>query len=217
MHTDTTLIDASLNGDLSAQRGLFQRHRGTLRAALARCGFDGADVSELEQRVWLRLLGPRRALASYNGAGTFAGWLRTIAFNEARSELRRRRRRGTPEDIERAASLICETSSPERSAIKNEKRALLGDALRDVLDELDADDRTLLLAWSQGTTALSLAQERGVHRSSMSRRLDKLRKTVGARLRTTLWEHYGRASSELSISHVDLARAAVPDHDCGVS
>ncbi len=205
MLDDTTLIDASLSGDLSAQRTLFQRHRGTLRTALARCGFDGADVAELEQRVWLRLLGPRRALASYTGAGTFAAWLRTIAFNEARSELRRRRTRQAPEDLERAASLICETASPERNVIKNEKRALLGGALREVLDELDADDRTLLLAWSQGATALSLAQARGVHRSSMSRRLDKLRKTVGARLRTTLWEHYGRVSSELSISHVELA------------
>ena len=205
MTDDTTLIDASLNGDLSAQRSLFRRHRGTLRTAIARCGFDGADVAELEQRVWLRLLGPRRALASYSGAGSLAAWLRTIAFNEARSELRRRRSRHSPEDLERAASLICETASPERSVIKNEKRALMSGALRDVLDELDADDRTLLLAWSQGATALSLAQARGVHRSSMSRRLDKLRKTVGARLRATLWDHYGRVSSELSISHVELA------------
>lgn len=204
MTDDLSLIEDSLGGDLFAQRTLFQRHRGTLQAALHRCGFNEADVAELEQHVWLRLLGPRRALASYSGAGTFTAWLRTIAFNEARSELRRRRSRQPAEDLERVAGLVCDGTSPERSVIKHEKRALLGDALRDVLEEIDPEDRALLLAWSEGATALSLAEARGVHRSSMSRRLDKLRKCVGARLRATLWEHYGRASSELSISHVEL-------------
>ena len=79
------LIDACLRGEVTSQRTLFQRHRGTLRGVFTRMAFDPAEVAELEQRVWLRLLGPGRALASFSGRGSFDGWLRRIALNEARS------------------------------------------------------------------------------------------------------------------------------------
>lgn len=202
---ERTVIDASLRGDLSAQRSLFRRHRGVLRQTFARYGFDDADVAELEQRVWLRLLGPRRALATYSGAGSFCAWLRTIAFNEARSELRRRRSTKEAHDIDRMVAIACDTLGPERSAIKQEKRALVSGALQEVLDDLADDDRRLLVGWAEGATTLSLAKMHDVHRSSMSRRLAKLRKRVGARLRAILWEHYGRGCCELSLSGIELA------------
>jgi|GEM_PF-2474233 len=197
-YDDHTLVRGALAGDVARQRLLFQRHRSTLQHALTRCGFHAADVAELEQRVWLRLLGPRQALASFRGQGSFAGWLRRIAINEARSELRRRHRAGTLDGLE-TIERMHDPHTPERTVLEDETRTLLSNALRDAVGSLSETDRSLLMAWADGTTTDALARTRGVHRSSMSRRLDKLRRTVGARTRAHLWTHYGRASSELTL------------------
>lgn len=198
--TDPLLIDACLRGDVTSQRTLFQRHRGTLRGVFTRMGFDPAEVAELEQHVWLRLLGPRRALASFSGQGSFDGWLRRVALNEARSELRRRQRARPLEAIEPLVERIAGPRDPERDTIKDEKRSLMASALEDVLDALDPTERALLMAWAAGATTDALAREHQVHRSSMSRRLDKVRRRVGARVRAQLWESYGRGLVEVSVT-----------------
>ena len=73
---------------MAAFEQLVRRWEGPTGRILTRLAVSGADVDDLCQEVFLRVLGAR---GRYRASGAFSTWLYRIALNVARSAARRRR------------------------------------------------------------------------------------------------------------------------------
>jgi len=127
------LILDCLAGDQAAIETLVRQYEtGVFRLALSIVG-DAAEANEITQETFLAAL---RSLRSYQERKSFKAWLYTIALNQSRSHLRKRKAR------ERLAALLTSVFRveaqkqvlPEEAILQNEKEAVLWNSLND-LDE----------------------------------------------------------------------------------
>jgi RNA polymerase sigma-70 factor (ECF subfamily) len=88
--TDEELMLAYRAGDAAAFRELFGRFAPQLANALRRFGFGPDALRDLVQQTFLQM---HRARHDFRDDAELRPWLMTIAFNLAREELRRHRRR----------------------------------------------------------------------------------------------------------------------------
>lgn len=87
--SDETLIERTLQGDLSAFEGLVERHRGVVVRVAAR--IVGPDAAEdVAQDAFLRAF---HRLGQYRGSAAFRAWLLQITQNAALNALAWSRRR----------------------------------------------------------------------------------------------------------------------------
>jgi RNA polymerase sigma-70 factor (ECF subfamily) len=116
-----------------------QYETGVFRLALSIVG-DEAEASEVTQETFLSAL---RALSSYQERTSFKAWLYTIALNQSRSHLRKRkvieRLRTTLTSIFRVEHE--KQISPEETIIQNEKEA----AIWRSLNQLDERHRIVMI------------------------------------------------------------------------
>lgn len=94
--SDHELVELARGGDAVAADGLVVRHHAAVfRVALGILG-DEDDAADATQETFIKAL---QALKGFRGDAAFRTWLLSIAANEARAVLRkRRRRRETPLD-----------------------------------------------------------------------------------------------------------------------
>lgn len=114
-------------------------------------------------------------LASYTGRGSLEGWLRTVMAQEHVNRYRRRRRLvSLDEESEEGAQF----AAPEREdvvAVDPRVEAATDEALA----VLSAEDRFVLAAYFlDDRTLAEIARTLGVHESTISRKLDKLAKSL---------------------------------------
>ena len=127
------LILDCLAGDQAAIETLVRQYEtGVFRLALSIVG-DAAEANEITQETFLAAL---RSLRSYQERKSFKAWLYTIALNQSRSHLRKRKAR------ERLAALLTSVFRveaqkqvlPEEAIIQNEKEAVLWNSLNDLAE-----------------------------------------------------------------------------------
>lgn len=124
-------------------------------------------------------------LASYMGRGSLEGWLRTVLAQAHVDRYRRRRRLvSLEEETEQGLQLQAPDPAPEPVA---EPR--LAAATDEALATLSAEDRLILASYFlDDRTLAEVAQMLGVHESTISRRLEKLTRS----LRKKVLEGLGR-------------------------
>ena len=134
------LILRCLAGDEAAIETLVRQHEtGVFRLALSVVG-DAAEANEITQQTFISAL---RSLSTYQEKKTFKAWLYTIALNQSRSHLRKRKARERLNDV-LSAIFHVETQkqvSPEDAVIRNEKEAALWASLQ----QLDERFRTVVV------------------------------------------------------------------------
>jgi len=114
-------------------------------------------------------------LASYTGRGSLEGWLRTVMAQEHVNRYRRQRRLvSLDEESEEGAQF----ATPEREEV-----AVVDPRVEAATDEalaaLSGEDRLVLAAYFlDGRTLAEIARTLGVHESTISRKLDKLAKSL---------------------------------------
>ena len=114
-------------------------------------------------------------LASYTGRGSLEGWLRTVMAQEHVNRYRRRRR---------LVSLDEESEEGAQFAVPDREEAFTVDprveaATDQALAALPAEDRFVLAAYFLDERTLAeIARSLGVHESTISRKLDKLAKSL---------------------------------------
>ena len=114
-------------------------------------------------------------LASYTGRGSLEGWLRTVMMQEHVNRYRRQRR---------LVSLDEETEEGVQFATPEPEPALAVDprveaAIDEVLLALPPEDRFVLASYFlDERTLAAIARTLGVHESTISRKLDKLAKSL---------------------------------------
>jgi RNA polymerase sigma-70 factor, ECF subfamily len=118
-------------------------------------------------------------LASYTGRGSLEGWLRTVMAQEFVNRYRRQRR---------TVSLDEESEEGVQFAAANPEPAIAVDprieiATDDALAELSSEDRFVLASYFQDSRTLAeIARALHVHESTLSRKVDKLAKSLRKRI-----------------------------------
>lgn len=114
-------------------------------------------------------------LASYSGRGSLEGWLRTVMAQEHVNRFRRVRRLvSLDEESEEGVQFAAANVQPEMAV---DSRLVV--ATDEVLAALPDEDRFVLAAcYLDGRKLAEIARMLGVHESTISRKLDKLAKSM---------------------------------------
>jgi len=143
-------------------------------------------------------------LASYTGRGSLEGWLRTVLAQEHVNRYRRGRRLvSLDEESEDGAQF----AAPEpQSAVVVDRR--LEAATDEALAALPAEDRFILAShYLDGRTLAEIARSLRVHESTISRKLDKLAKSLRKQILGALG-HQGMSRRQADVRDlgVDIRR-----------
>lgn len=169
--TRPRLIAECIAGNGEAIEALVREYEaGVFRLALSILG-DPAEAHEVTQETFLSAL---RALPSYREQKSFKAWLYTIALNQSRSHLRKRK---TLERLRASLTAIfrLETEkqvSPEEAAIQNEKEA----ALWRSINQLDERHRiVLVLRYFHELSVIEISEVLSVNEGTIHSRLHSAR------------------------------------------
>lgn len=88
MTTDAHLILRILGGDAEGAALLIERYGSALKRVLLRAGAPAADVDDLLQETWIRVI---RSASRYDPLQPFPAWLFAIAMNRFRTRAARTR------------------------------------------------------------------------------------------------------------------------------
>jgi RNA polymerase sigma-70 factor (ECF subfamily) len=158
------------------------RYREKLYHSALRIARDDAAARELADGLYAELYGVNTRegervskLASFTGRGSLEGWLRTVLAQEFVNRYRRAKRLvSLEEEIEDGAQFAA--PEPERSTAVDPRLESCTDA---ALAALSSEDRFVLAAYYlDGRPLAEVGRMLGVHESTISRKLDKLAKTL---------------------------------------
>ena len=179
---ELALARACAAGENSAWEIFLTRYREKLYLSALRIAREDSAARELADTLYADLYGTSTRegervskLASYSGRGSLEGWLRTVLAQEYVNRYRRTKRLVSL-DEESEEGVQFRAPDPEPATPADNRLARATDA---VLAELPADERMILSAYYlDGRTLAEIARMLGVHESTISRKLDKLAKSL---------------------------------------
>jgi RNA polymerase sigma-70 factor (ECF subfamily) len=122
-------------------------------------------------------------LASYTGRGSLEGWLRTVMAQEFVNRYRRQRRLVSLDEESEDGAQFAATETEPAASVDPRVEA----ATDEVLAALPAEDRFILASYYlDGRTLAAIARALAVHESTISRKLDKLAKSLRKQILTSL-------------------------------
>ena len=169
-------------GNNSAWEIFLTRFREKLYLAALRIAREDSAARDLADTLYADLYGTSTRdgqrvskLASYTGRGSLEGWLRTVLAQEYVNRYRRTKRLvSLEEESEEGVQFAAPEAQPCASADTR-----LEQATDEVLASSLPEDRAVLGAYYlDGRTLAEIARMLGVHESTISRKLDKLAKSL---------------------------------------
>ena len=187
---ELALARACAAGNNSAWEVFLTRYREKLYLAALRIAREDSAARELADTLYADLYGTTTRegqrvskLASYTGRGSLEGWLRTVLAQEYVNRYRKTKRLVSLEE-ESEEGIQFRAPDPEPASTADPRLARATDA---ALNDLSAEDRTVLSAYYlDDRTLAQIARMLGVHESTISRKLDKLAKTLRKQILTNL-------------------------------
>ncbi len=179
---ELALARACAAGENSAWEIFLTRFREKLYLCALRIAREDSAARELADTLYADLYGTSTRdgqrvskLASYTGRGSLEGWLRTVLAQEYVNRYRRTKRLvSLDEESEEGIQFRAPDPEPVTTADNRLTRAT-----DEVLAELPAEDRMVLSAYYlDGRTLAEIARMLGVHESTISRKLDKLARSL---------------------------------------
>lgn len=179
---ELALARACAAGNNDAWEIFLTRYREKLYLAALRIAREDSAARDLADTLYADLYGTTSRegqrvskLASYTGRGSLEGWLRTVLAQEFVNRYRKTKRFVSLEE-ESEEGVQFQAPEPE-PAVRADNR--LAEATDEVLASLDSEDRMVLSAYYlDGRTLAEIARILGVHESTISRKLDKLARTL---------------------------------------
>jgi RNA polymerase sigma-70 factor, ECF subfamily len=187
---ELALARACAAGQERAWEIFMGRYREKLYDIAAYIAKESSAARELADSLYADLYGTTTRdgqriskLASYTGRGSLEGWLRTVIAQEFVNRFRRQRRLvsldGESEDGAQFAA-----SDPDPAVVVD---ARVEAATDQVLSELSAEERFILASYYlDGRTLAEIARTLAVHESTISRKLDKLARSLRKQILTAL-------------------------------
>jgi RNA polymerase sigma-70 factor (ECF subfamily) len=179
---ELALARACAAGNEHAWEVFLTRYREKLYDIAGYITKESSAARELADSIYAELYGTTSRdgqrsskLASYTGRGSLEGWLRTVMAQEHINRYRRQRRLvSLDEETEEGFQFATPESEPE---IAVDPR--VEGATDEVLAALPSEDRFVLASYFlDGRTLAEIAHTLGVHESTISRKLDKLAKSL---------------------------------------
>jgi RNA polymerase sigma-70 factor (ECF subfamily) len=136
-------------------------------------------VAEADDAAQETFITAQRALAGFRGRASLKTWLTAIAVNTCRARLRKRKLRQTLQSTLRGLHLAQRLASPEETAVQNETRRHLWQAV----DSLDEKHRLpVILRYVHELTVPEIAASLGTNDGTIHSRLHYARKALLDRL-----------------------------------
>lgn len=179
---ELALARACAAGHDAAWEIFLTRFREKLYLSALRITREDSSARELADNLYADLYGTTTRdgqrvskLASYTGRGSLEGWLRTVLAQEYVNRYRRTKRLvSLDEESEEGVQFQAPNPEPVQSV-----DARLSGATDSVLAQLPAEDRLILSAYYlDGRTLAEIAKMLRVHESTISRKIDKLAKSL---------------------------------------
>jgi len=157
------LLAAAVAGDEVAFRHLIAAHHEDMRRVCLAVARDSAIADEATQAAWLIAW---KRLGNVRDAANLRPWLVSVAVNEAKRILRKRRRR---------AEVEVATDATDRPGGIDPATGIASVDLREALLRLDPDDRALIaMRYGAGFNSTELAIATGKTPSAIRQRLKRL-------------------------------------------
>jgi RNA polymerase sigma-70 factor, ECF subfamily len=179
---ELALARACAAGDNSAWEIFLTRYREKLYLSALHIAREDSAARDLADSLYAELYGTTSRdgkrvskLASFTGRGSLEGWLRTVLAQEFVNRYRRSKRLvSLDQEIEDGAQFAAPKPDPETAA-----NARLESCVDAALAALPSEDSFMLAAYYlDGRTLAEVAGMLGVHESTISRKLDKLAKSL---------------------------------------
>jgi RNA polymerase sigma-70 factor, ECF subfamily len=179
---ELALAQACAAGSNSAWELFLTRYREKLYQSALRIAREDSAARDLADSLYAELYGTTSRdgervskLSSFTGRGSLEGWLRTVLAQEFVNRYRRTKRMvSLDEESEDGTQYAAPEPEPLPSA-----DARLESATDAALASLDREDRMVLAAYYlDGRTLAEIARMLGVHESTISRKIDKLAKSL---------------------------------------
>jgi RNA polymerase sigma-70 factor, ECF subfamily len=179
---ELALARACAAGNNSAWELFLIRYREKLYQSALRVAREESAARELADSLYAELYGTNirdgersSKLASFTGRGSLEGWLRTVLAQEFVNRYRRTKRLVSLEEENEDGGRFA-AAEPEPVASADSRLESATDA---ALAALPSEDRLVLAAYYlDGRTLAEVARMLGVHESTISRKVDKLAKTL---------------------------------------
>lgn len=189
---ELALARACAAGSNSAWETFLTRYREKLYLSALRIAREDSAARDLADGLYAELYGTSTRggervskLASFMGRGSLEGWLRTVIAQEFVNRYRRTRRFVSLEEEGEDGSQFA-APEPEPVASADSRLESATDA---ALASLPSEDRLVLAAYYlDGRTLAEIARMLGVHESTISRRVDKLAKSLRKKILTALMQ-----------------------------
>ena len=179
---ELALARACAAGHDRAWESFLIRYREKLYGMASNIAKEASAARELADSLYADLYGTTSRegqrvskLASYTGRGSLEGWLRTVLAQEHINRYRKQRRLiSLDEETDEGAQFAAPEAPPE--AVVDVRVEAATD---EVLAALPGDDRFILAAYFlDDRTLADIARALGVHESTISRKVDKLAKSL---------------------------------------
>src|SRR5579864_1877952 len=179
---ELALARACASGNNSAWEIFLTRFREKLYLAALRIAREDSAARDLADTLYADLYGTNTRegervskLASYTGRGSLEGWLRTVLSQEYVNRYRRTKRLVSL-DEESEEGIQFRAPEPEAVPAADPR---LAQATDEALALLSGEDRMVLSAYYlDDRTLADIARMLGVHESTISRKIDKLAKSL---------------------------------------
>lgn len=187
---ELALARACAAGSDPAWEVFMTRYREKLHLSALRIAREDSAARELADTLYADLYGTNirdgvrvSKLASYTGRGSLEGWLRTVLSQEYVNRYRRTKRLvSLDEESEEGVQFRAPQPDPVSPADQR-----VAHATDEALAALSAEDRTVLSAYYlDGRTLAEIARMLGVHESTISRKIDKLAKSLRKQIAAAL-------------------------------
>jgi RNA polymerase sigma-70 factor, ECF subfamily len=219
---ELALARACAAGHNAAWEIFLTRYREKLYLSALRIAREDSAARELADSLYADLYGTSTRdgkriskLSSYTGRGSLEGWLRTVLAQEYVNRYRKTKRLvSLEEESEQGAQF---TAADPEAVVPADSR--LARATDEAIAQLSAEDRTVLSAYYLDERTLAeIARMLGVHESTISRKIDKLAKTLRKQILASL-THQGmsrrQAEEAMDVDvrdlQVDIRRSLTQD------
>jgi RNA polymerase sigma-70 factor, ECF subfamily len=190
---ELALARACAAGRNSAWEIFLTRYREKLYQSALRIAREDSAARDLADSLYAELYGTTlrdgvrfSKLASFTGRGSLEGWLRTVLAQEFVNRYRRTKRLVSLEEENQEGAQFA-AREPELVSAPDLRLELATDA---VLAELASEDRFVLAAYYlDGRTLAEVARMLGVHESTISRKVDKLGKSLRKKILNAMMQH----------------------------
>ena len=219
---DFCLVLACERGDEKAWEDLVKNFDATVKSAARKISNNSEDAEDLASSIWAELYGLKEGkskLAYFSGCGSLAGWLRAVTNQLAIDGFRKMKRLVQIEEDREFENLaqdssektgnekvIAHTENPEEIFSEKQTAKDVADALKQVIEELEAEDKLILkLYYFDDLKLKDIGATLGFHEATASRKLARMQTEIRKSVEKILKTKHGWSEEEVKRNLADAA------------